>query len=166
MVANMSNSKPHPMDVHVGRRLRSRRTLIGMSQEELGAKIDVTFQQIQKYERGLNKIGASRLYEIACILNVGVGYFFEEYDVAAPTDTGIKEIVGEDTINALVENGIANTREILNLLRKYYGIPDENVRKKLSGLINALSNYKDVDEEDYLSAINEKESAEIIEFAE
>jgi len=75
----------HPVDIHVGKRLRSRRTLLGMSQEELGKSVGVTFQQIQKYERGLNRIGSSRLYEFACILGVSVTYFFEDLDAAVQT---------------------------------------------------------------------------------
>src|SRR5579862_3410669 len=70
--------KPNPVDVHVGSRVRLRRTLLGMSQEKLGDAIGLTFQQVQKYERGANRIGASRLYDLARVLDVPVSYFFEE----------------------------------------------------------------------------------------
>ena len=73
---------PHPVDVHVGTRVRLRRTLLGMSQEKLGEAIGLTFQQVQKYERGTNRIGASRLYELSRVLDVPVGFFFEEIDPA------------------------------------------------------------------------------------
>src|SRR6202167_5852922 len=71
---------PNPVDVHVGARLRLRRTLIGMSQEKLGEAIGLTFQQVQKYERGTNRVGASRLYELSRVLDVPVGFFFDEID--------------------------------------------------------------------------------------
>ena len=70
--------KPNPVDVHVGSRVRYRRMIIGMSQEKLGEKMNLTFQQIQKYEKGTNRIGASRLFQLSKILEVPVGYFFED----------------------------------------------------------------------------------------
>src|SRR3989339_270854 len=69
---------PRPVDVHVGQRLRQRRTLLGMSQEKLGEAVNLTFQQIQKYERGANRIGASRLFQLGQVLDVSVSYFFED----------------------------------------------------------------------------------------
>ncbi len=71
-------AKSHPVDVHVGARMRQRRTLLGMSQEKLGTAVGLTFQQIQKYERGSNRIGSSRLFEFAKVLDVPVSYFFDE----------------------------------------------------------------------------------------
>src|SRR6478609_5765393 len=71
-------ARSHPVDVHVGARMRQRRTLPGMSQEKLGTAVGLTFQQIQKYERGANRIGSSRLYEFAKVLDVPVSYFFDE----------------------------------------------------------------------------------------
>ena len=80
---------PHPVDVHVGARVRLRRTALGMSQEKLGDAIGLTFQQVQKYERGTNRIGASRLYELSRVLEVPVSFFFEELDPAAIAGTQI-----------------------------------------------------------------------------
>ena len=128
---------PHPVDVHVGRRLRSRRTILGMSQEEIGRAVGITFQQIQKYERGLNRIGSSRLYEFACILGVSVSYFFEDF----------KEEQDGINVNALsfAENKAPfeyeqfDNKEILALVRSYYGIPDPQVRKKILALIKSIS---------------------------
>ena len=71
-------ARSHPVDVHVGARMRQRRTLLGMSQEKLGTAVGLTFQQIQKYESGSNRIGSSRLYEFAKVLDVPVSYFFDE----------------------------------------------------------------------------------------
>lgn len=77
----MAGKKPNPIDAHVGSRVRLRRMLMGMSQERLGESMGLTFQQVQKYEKGANRIGASRLHHIAKILDVPVGYFFDEAPV-------------------------------------------------------------------------------------
>ena len=74
----MVKKNPNPVDVHVGRRVRMRRVLIGLSQEKLGEHLDLTFQQVQKYEKGTNRVSASRLYEIAHILGVPVSFFFDD----------------------------------------------------------------------------------------
>jgi transcriptional regulator with XRE-family HTH domain len=76
----MPSGKPNPVDVHVGARVRLRRTLLGLSQERLGEAIGLTFQQVQKYERGANRIGASRLYDLSRVLDVPVSFFFEDMD--------------------------------------------------------------------------------------
>src|SRR6476659_2664637 len=74
--------RPNPIDVHVGSRVRFRRMLLGMSQERLGEKLGLTFQQIQKYEKGINRIGASRLFDLAQVLGVSVQFFYEEAPAA------------------------------------------------------------------------------------
>ncbi len=135
----MKENRPHPVDIHVGRRLRSRRTMMGLSQEALGEAVDITFQQIQKYERGYNRIGSSRLYEFACILDINVGYFFDEYDVNAPTDTEYVSDSGDTENNSEA----ASSKEILTLIRSYHGIPDEGVRRKILSLMRSLTTYKD-----------------------
>src|SRR6201996_7308929 len=78
----MPSGKPNPVDVHVGSRVRLRRTLLGMSQEKLGEAIGLTFQQVQKYERGANRIGASRLWDLSRVLDCPMSFFFEEMDEA------------------------------------------------------------------------------------
>ena len=78
-----NKKKPNPIDIHVGSRIRLRRTMLGMSQEKLGESLGITFQQIQKYEKGTNRVGASRLQNIASILNVPVSFFFDD----APAST-------------------------------------------------------------------------------
>jgi ribosome-binding protein aMBF1 (putative translation factor) len=80
--------RPNPIDVHVGSRVRFRRMLLGMSQEKLGDKLGLTFQQIQKYEKGINRIGASRLFDLAQVLGVSVQFFYEEAPSAAPARKG------------------------------------------------------------------------------
>src|SRR5690554_8211377 len=92
------SDKPNPIDVHVGRRLRLRRTLLGMSQERLGQLLGLTFQQIQKYERGVNRIGSSRLYELGQILVVPESFVFDDMaeEVRAPEE--LAHVQGEDAV--------------------------------------------------------------------
>src|SRR6266404_1584123 len=87
----MPSGKPNPVDVHVGSRVRLRRTLLGMSQEKLGEAIGLTFQQVQKYERGANRVGASRLYDLSRVLDVPVSFFFEEMAPAEQRSSGLAE---------------------------------------------------------------------------
>ncbi|GIX18131.1 MAG: hypothetical protein KatS3mg119_2317 [Rhodothalassiaceae bacterium] len=128
-------SKPDPIDVHVGSRVRLRRTLLGMSQEKLGDALGLTFQQIQKYERGANRIGASRLYKIAKILNVPVSYFYEELpDEVEASNRGLSDIAPEP-----FEVDQLNKRETLELVRAYYRVKDARVRKRIFELIKAIA---------------------------
>jgi transcriptional regulator with XRE-family HTH domain len=139
------SDKPNPIDVHVGRRLRLRRTLLGMSQERLGQLLGLTFQQIQKYERGVNRIGSSRLYELGQILDVPISFFFDDMaqdggapDLHAP---GLAEDPADfawDTQDLQLEK-----RETLELVRAYNRIPDPAVRKRLFELAKALANLHD-----------------------
>lgn len=139
----------HPVDVHVGRRLRSRRTMLGMSQENLGDAVGVTFQQIQKYERGLNRIGSSRLYEFSRALNVPVAFFFEEFH---DETSGNSSEVNESQIPFEYEK-LAN-KEVLSLVRAYCAINNQVIRKKLLALARSLSSTannnveEDAEEED------------------
>jgi len=127
---------PHPVDMHVGKRLRSRRTLLGMSQEKLGEAVGVTFQQIQKYERGLNRIGSSRLYEFARVLSNSVSYFFEGMETVANDSS--HSAMAEDSVGFEYEN-LAN-KEVLSLVRAFSGITDQKVRKDILSLVKSLSN--------------------------
>ena len=118
---------PNPIDVHVGGRVRLRRTLLGLSQEKLGEAIGLTFQQVQKYERGANRIGASRLFDLSRVLDVPVGYFFDDMsdDVAARSPRQIRGMVEEP--EAYEPDPMAK-RETLELVRAYYKIRDPRVR--------------------------------------
>ncbi len=122
----------HPVDVHVGKRIRLRRTILGMSQELLGKEIGVTFQQVQKYERGVNRVGSSRLYDFSRILNVPVGYFFDEF-VPANSNNGF----AEDRASGF-EVDKMDSKETLALIRAYYKISDPLIRKKVLSLIKAM----------------------------
>ena len=131
---------PSVVDVHVGARVRLRRTLLGMSQEKLGNAIGLTFQQIQKYERGANRIGASRLHDMARALDVPIQYFFEEME-AEPVVEGYRPSSGGAPPVAGVEPDPLLKRETLELVRAYYRIPDPLLRRKLFELAKALANF-------------------------
>lgn len=130
--------KPNPVDVHVGSRVRLRRTLLGLSQEKLAGAVGLTFQQIQKYERGANRIGASRLFQLSRVLDVPVSFFFDDMP---PELTGR----GAAAQPGLAEPGQARyepdtlaKRETLELVRAYYRISDPQVRKKVFDLVKGL----------------------------
>ena len=127
-------NKPDPIDAHVGSRVRLRRTLLGMSQSKLGDALGLTFQQIQKYERGANRIGSSRLYRLSKILDVPVAFFFDE--MAQGVATSAKG-VAEKEQKSFEPDRLA-TRETLELVRAYYRIKDEKVRKRVFELVKAI----------------------------
>jgi len=123
---------PHPIDIHVGQQLRLRRTELGLSQEKLATAVGLTFQQVQKYERGVNRVSASRLYQLGQVLDVTVSYFFEG-------------LGGESLASALAEEpdefvaGSAETRELLELIRIYKGIRNPAVRRQVLGLVRSVA---------------------------
>ena len=110
---------PHPVDVHVGRRIRARRLLLGMNQQTLATALGLTFQQVQKYELGANRVSASRLSAIADVLGVPVSFFFAE--TAPDRDTRMER------------------PETIKLVRHYYTIPDARVRKQLLQIVKAVA---------------------------
>ena len=127
-------NKPDPIDVHVGSRVRLRRTLLGMSQSKLGDALGLTFQQIQKYERGANRIASSRLYKLSKILDVPVAFFFDEMaQGVAARARGLAE-KGQESF----EQDRLAKRETLELVRAYYRIKDEKVRKRVFELVKAI----------------------------
>ena len=130
----------HPVDIHVGKRLRVRRSMLGMSQDDLGKEIGVTFQQVQKYERGTNRIGSSRLYDISKALSVPVSFFFEGF----ATQAANSNVAGlaEDDIYAKED---VNNKETIALVQAYYKISDPTVRSKVTALIKALQTKENVE---------------------
>jgi transcriptional regulator with XRE-family HTH domain len=122
--------------VHVGSRVRLRRNMLGLSQEKLGEAIGLTFQQVQKYERGANRIGASRLHELSRVLDVPVSFFFDETDpVRAPAiPSGFEEPAQEG-----FDTDPLRRRETVELIGAYYQIDDAAVRRRLFDLAKALS---------------------------
>ncbi len=121
----------HPVDVHVGKRIRHRRWLVGMTQQQLAQKVGIKFQQIQKYETGMNRVSASRLWDIADAMSVPVAYFFEGA-------TGADEMAPTAGANGGVPADILADKEALELIRSYYAIP-ENQRRRLFDLARVLS---------------------------
>ena len=115
-----------------------RRSLLGMSQEALGAALGLTFQQVQKYERGANRIGASRLYDLARALGVGIDYFYEEIgeDVIAASPRHMVHAISEPELR---QADVLANRETLDLVRAYYRIYDPEVRKRVHQLAKALA---------------------------
>lgn len=137
---------PNPVDVHVGARVRLRRTLLGMSQEKLGQAIGLTFQQVQKYERGINRIGASRLHELARVLDVPITFFFEEIPLDGSTEapSGEGETKDPRGLSEVAEVFYGNEpimrRETLELVRAYLRIADPQLRRRVFELAKAIAN--------------------------
>jgi transcriptional regulator with XRE-family HTH domain len=118
----------HPVDVHVGKRVRHRRWMVGMTQQQLADKVGIKFQQIQKYETGMNRVSASRLWEIASALGVQVSFFFEGLGAAQVAETHAIDMPGD----------LLSDKEALELVRSYYAIP-ETQRRRLFDLARVLS---------------------------
>jgi transcriptional regulator with XRE-family HTH domain len=140
-------ASPNPIDIHVGKRLRLRRTLLGMSQERLGESLGLTFQQVQKYERGANRIGSSRLFELGQILDVPVSFFFDDMPGSAGVAPHGSAAMGAGLAEESaafehdLDDGLSlDKRETLELIRAYYRIGDPAVRKRLFELTKALGN--------------------------
>jgi transcriptional regulator with XRE-family HTH domain len=128
--------RPNPIDVHVGSRVRLRRNMLGLSQEKLGEAIGLTFQQVQKYERGANRIGASRLLELSRVLGVPVAFFYDQTDPvhAPPVPTGFEESPQEG-----FDSDPLHRRETVELVDAYYAIKDTATRRRLFDLAKALA---------------------------
>lgn len=131
------DKKPHPIDVHVGGRVRLRRTMLGMSQDRLADSLGLTFQQIQKYEKGVNRIGASRVFEISRVLGVPIQFFFDDFDVNTGRSYGFAE-QGPDDGMAMME--LLNTPEGVQLCKHFASIKDPKIRKRVLELVKSLSN--------------------------
>ncbi len=131
-----------PIDAHVGTRIRLRRTLMGMSQERLGEALGLTFQQVQKYERGVNRVGASRLFDLSRVLDVPISFFFD--DMPEPL-AGMHGGYTTRAAGGFAENQdgfgtdeMLNRRETLELVRAYYRINEPAVRKRVFDLIKSM----------------------------
>lgn len=131
-----------PIDAHVGSRVRLRRTLLGMSQEKLGDALGLTFQQVQKYERGVNRIGASRLFDLARVLDVPIGFFFDDLPPEMGGNSAVRSrpaLFGFAEASDGLEDENMSKRETLELVRAYYRITDPSVRKRVFDLIKSLA---------------------------
>jgi transcriptional regulator with XRE-family HTH domain len=134
---NTEKSEPNPIDIHVGHRLRARRTLLGLSQEKVGEAMGLTFQQVQKYERGANRIGASRLWDMSRILNCPISYFFDEID--AKTDSASPRNAKGNGTPVSNDDDPLIQRETLELVRAYYAINNYQVRRRIYDLARSLA---------------------------
>ena len=138
-------SRPSPIDIHVGSRIRLRRTLMGMSQERLGEALGLTFQQVQKYERGVNRVGASRLFDLSRVLDVPISFFFDDMpEPLANTQGGQAHgsrfagfAEAQQGFGAAVDDTLSR-RETLELVRAYYRITDPAIRKRVFDLIKSM----------------------------
>ncbi len=149
---------PNPIDIHVGKRIRMRRNLLGWSQEKLGDLLGLTFQQIQKYEKGLNRVSASRLWDFSVVLDAPISFFYDDMDktVAKQSPRMFSNPEAEMVLNEDAETFNADPmlkQETLELVRAYYKIPNRQAAKHLFDLIVAMSKStylynKDDDKED------------------
>lgn len=130
------DKKPHPIDVHVGSRVRLRRNMLGMSQDKLGDSLGLTFQQIQKYEKGVNRIGASRIFQIAKILGVPIQFLFDDYDADRGISYGFADAGHEDSAGILE---LLNSPEGGQLCKYFAEIKDPKVRRKVLDLVRTLA---------------------------
>ena len=135
MVDKDNKKTPNPTDIHVGSRIRLRRNMLGMSQEKLGENLGITFQQIQKYEKGTNRVGASRLQAIASIFHVPVGFFFE--GLPGQEAAGSNGFAEDASTSLAIE--FCSSAEGLQLNRAFVRIADPKVRRRIIDLVKTLS---------------------------
>ncbi len=126
------------IDTHVGQRLRLRRMMLGMSQEKLGEQLGLTFQQVQKYEKGVNRVGASRLFDLAQVLSVPVQYFYDELGPETVEANGLARGFGERTTETNVVDFLS-TREGLELNKAFTRVTDPKVRRAIIDLVRTLA---------------------------
>ncbi len=128
---------PDPVDIHVGQRLKVRRSLLGLSQDKLAKAIGLTFQQIQKYEQGSNRISAGRLYQFSKILKVPIPYFYENFI----SNNNANEIMGlsDNEQDTFISDDVFNNKETLELIRAYYAIKDVDLRKDTIKFIKSVA---------------------------
>jgi transcriptional regulator with XRE-family HTH domain len=131
----MAKKAPNPIDKHVGSRVRMRRMMLGMSQEKLGDALELTFQQVQKYEKGTNRIGASRLQQISNILQVPVAFFFE----GAPHVEGSPPQSTEDVPSPAYVSDFLATSDGLSLTKAFMRIPDSKLRRRIVDLVEQIA---------------------------
>jgi transcriptional regulator with XRE-family HTH domain len=134
-----SKGYPNPIDVHVGARIRLRRTLLGISQTTLADAMGLTFQQVQKYEKGANRVSSSRLYDAARILDIPLSYFFDEMSAGVSAQTPSELLKTRRTPDADQEKDPLARRETLEFVRAYYKIQDPVVRKRVFELTKVMA---------------------------
>ena len=148
----MSSEKPernfritnnNAIDLHVGQRLRLRRTLLGMSQEQLGVELNITFQQVQKYERAANRVSASRLWDMSQILDVPISYFFDDMSEETMQMSPRRVAGGMDNVElTITDTGVKDPmarRETLELVRAYYNIESAGARRRVAEMVKTIA---------------------------
>jgi transcriptional regulator with XRE-family HTH domain len=130
--------RANPIDIHVGSRVRFRRMLLGMSQEKLGERLGLTFQQVQKYEKGINRIGASRLFDLAQVLGVPVQFFYDEAPMPEARRIALAGLPGRPDEHSIVE--FLRSRDGLELNRAFVRIADLKARRAIVELVRTLAN--------------------------
>ncbi len=128
----LENEGPNPVDILLGSKVRLRRSLIGMSQEKLAEAIGLTFQQVQKYEKGLNRIGAARLWQISNILQTPISFFYEDIN-----KDNSKSSIAENTTE--IEYDLMQRKETVDLIRYYYQIEDPKIAKNVLNLVKSIA---------------------------
>lgn len=145
--ATKKKGRANPIDEHVGMQLRQRRALLGMSQERLAEQVGITFQQIQKYENGANRISASRLFEFSKVLDIPVSFFFENYNLSASGKQSALRMADNDQSPFEGADDVMTRKETLELVRVYYSINNPKLRKDLFKLVKSMAeNLKNQDE--------------------
>ena len=145
---------PNPIDVHVGNRIRLRRNILGLSQEKLASMLGLTFQQVQKYERGSNRVGASRLWDIGNVLNVPINFFFEDMEESVAAQSPRVFSAPDQGYLRLEEAGVdinmdpMKREETLELVRAYYRINNRKTAKILFDLVIAMSKSNIIQKQD------------------
>jgi transcriptional regulator with XRE-family HTH domain len=130
--------RANPIDAHVGSRVRMRRMLLGMSQEKLGELLGLTFQQVQKYEKGVNRIGASRLFDLSHVLGVPIQFFYDDAPESANSDSGMRAGFAERPAESYVVDFLSS-REGLELNKAFVRIQDPTVRRSVVDLVRSLA---------------------------
>ena len=155
----LSDGAPNPIDVHVGSQLKLRRILLGLSQERLADELGITFQQVQKYEKGLNRIGASRLWDLAQVLGVSVAYFYENLDENTRNKSPRKisnHLILSDNIKEF-DMGILLNKDIRDLVNAYLQISDPKLAKNVLTLIMSMVPQKSEQTGDSKTLVDSKE---------
>lgn len=143
MIKQQKHSAPSKQDVdaHVGKRLRLRRTMMGLSQEAVAKAVGITFQQVQKYEKGSNAMNASRLFEFARFMNVPVAYFFDGLEGYSASASNVQSGFAEEAL-AFEHRGQVSDRESLEMMKAFKRIKEQPIRKRLSDLVRAVADNK------------------------
>ena len=141
--ARKTKGTPDPVDVHVGQRLRVRRSLLGLSQEKLADSIGLTFQQIQKYERGMNRISAGRLYQFSKILDVPIAYFYDQFAGKSRFTAALG--MADNDQEEFTVGDLMQSKETIDLIRAYYSIENPEIRKDIMKFVRAMGSRMGAD---------------------